>query len=79
MIGSGTMGRGIAIVLARAGLPVRLIDTSEDALAAAGAFLDDYFSREVEKGAQRRQGAADTRSDTTRDRPGSGGNRRSRH
>ncbi|MDR2744174.1 MAG: hypothetical protein LBB66_03100 [Desulfovibrio sp.] len=35
VIGSGTMGHGIALVCARGGLPVTLIDTSEDALRAA--------------------------------------------
>lgn len=61
VIGSGTMGRGIAIVLARAGLPVKLIDTSDNALAAAGEFLDDYFSREVEKGRSSADKAQQTR------------------
>lgn len=49
VIGSGTMGRGIAIVFARAGIPVVLIDKDEVALARASVSLDQHFEREVEK------------------------------
>lgn len=50
VIGSGTMGNGIAHVLAQAGLPVALIDISEDALKKALVNIDKNMGRQVEKG-----------------------------
>ena len=51
VIGSGTMGNGIAHVFAQFGYPVALIDISEDALKKALATIDKNLSRQVEKGA----------------------------
>jgi len=49
IIGAGTMGAGIAITTAMAGLPTLLIDRSEQALEGARARLDAYLGRQVEK------------------------------
>lgn len=51
IIGAGTMGAGIAITAVMAGLPVSLIDRSDEVLARAVARLDAYLRRQVEKGA----------------------------
>ena len=51
VIGSGTMGNGIAHVFAQAGYPVVLIDISEDALKKAISTIDRNLGRQVEKGA----------------------------
>jgi 3-hydroxybutyryl-CoA dehydrogenase len=51
VIGSGTMGNGIAHVFAQFGYQVSLIDISEDALKKALATIDKNLSRQVEKGA----------------------------
>jgi 3-hydroxybutyryl-CoA dehydrogenase len=50
VIGSGTMGNGIAHVFAQYGYKVSLIDISEDALKKALATIDKNLSRQVEKG-----------------------------
>lgn len=49
VIGSGTMGNGIAHVFAQHGYKVSLIDVSEDALKKALATIDKNMSRQVEK------------------------------
>jgi len=49
VIGSGTMGRGIAYVAALAGFRVHLQDVSEEALSKA----KDYIEREMRKSAER--------------------------
>jgi 3-hydroxybutyryl-CoA dehydrogenase len=49
VIGSGTMGNGIAHVFAQYGYKVSLIDVSEDALKKAVATIDKNLSRQVEK------------------------------
>ncbi len=51
VIGSGTMGNGIAHVFAQYGYKVSLIDISEDALKKALATIDKNLTRQVEKGA----------------------------
>ena len=51
VIGSGTMGNGIAHVFAQYGYKVSLIDIAEDALKKALATIDKNLSRQVEKGA----------------------------
>lgn len=51
VIGSGTMGNGIAHVFAQFGYQVSLIDISEDALKKALATIDKNLARQVEKGA----------------------------
>lgn len=50
VIGSGTMGNGIAHVFAQNGFQVSIIDLSEDALKKAMASIDKNLSRQVEKG-----------------------------
>ncbi|MEK6780740.1 MAG: 3-hydroxybutyryl-CoA dehydrogenase [Bacteroidota bacterium] len=50
VIGSGTMGNGIAHVFAQAGFLVSIIDISEDALHKAIATIEKNLSRQVEKG-----------------------------
>lgn len=50
VIGSGTMGNGIAHVFAQYGYSVCLIDISEDALKKATATIDKNLNRQVEKG-----------------------------
>lgn len=50
VIGSGTMGNGIAHVFAQYGYKVSLIDISEDALKKALSTIDKNLSRQVEKG-----------------------------
>lgn len=50
VIGSGTMGNGIAHVFAQFGFQVSLIDISEEALKKALATIDKNLSRQAEKG-----------------------------
>jgi 3-hydroxybutyryl-CoA dehydrogenase len=50
VIGSGTMGNGIAHVFAQFGFKVSLIDISEEALKKALATIDKNLSRQAEKG-----------------------------
>lgn len=50
IIGSGTMGSGIAQVAATANCHVKLFDTNRDALEKAKSSLDKILSRLIEKG-----------------------------
>jgi 3-hydroxybutyryl-CoA dehydrogenase len=50
VIGSGTMGNGIAHAFAQTGYTVSLIDVSEEALKKAIATISKNLSRQVEKG-----------------------------
>ena len=50
VIGSGTMGNGIAHVFAQHGYPVSLIDISQDALTKALATIEKNLGRQIEKG-----------------------------
>lgn len=50
IIGSGTMGSGIAQVAATAGCKVKLFDTNSEALKKADASLEKILSRLIEKG-----------------------------
>lgn len=50
VIGSGTMGNGIAHVFAQHGFKVSIIDISEDALKKAISTIDKNLSRQLEKG-----------------------------
>jgi len=50
VIGSGTMGNGIAHVFAQTGYSVALIDVSDDALKKAMITISKNLSRQVEKG-----------------------------
>lgn len=50
VIGSGTMGRGIAYAAALAGFQVKLQDISQDAVDAAGQYIVREIGKSVEKG-----------------------------
>ena len=50
VVGAGVMGRGIAQLLLRAGHPVRLYDTRDEALAGAQEFIGNMIGRQVAKG-----------------------------
>src|SRR5688572_10711644 len=50
VIGSGTMGSGIAQVAATAGCSVKLYDTNQEALSKSAANLENTLSKLVEKG-----------------------------
>lgn len=50
VIGSGTMGNGIAHVFAQSGLKVTMIDIAEDALKKGMATIEKNLGRQVEKG-----------------------------
>ena len=50
VIGSGTMGNGIAHVFAQYGFAVSMIDISEEALKKAWATIEKNMGRQVEKG-----------------------------
>ncbi len=56
VIGSGTMGNGIAHVFAQAGYPVSLIDISEEALKRGLATIEKNMGRQVEKGTLTEEG-----------------------
>lgn len=56
VIGSGTMGNGIAHVFAQAGHPVSLIDISEEALKRGLATIEKNMGRQVEKGTLTEEG-----------------------
>jgi 3-hydroxyacyl-CoA dehydrogenase len=50
VLGAGTMGRGIAMCFANAGIPVRLSDQTEAALDAAMAAIRETYEAGVKKG-----------------------------
>lgn len=50
VIGAGQMGSGIALLCARQGYPVHLIDTDQNALDRARSHLQGLLEREVHKG-----------------------------
>jgi 3-hydroxybutyryl-CoA dehydrogenase len=50
VIGTGTMGRGIAQSLAQAGIRVRLFDSNQGAVDSAIASIADVLGKQVEKG-----------------------------
>ncbi len=65
VIGTGAMGRGIAQVLAQAGVAVRLHDTREGAVADAKAFIGTMLDRAVEKGRMASEAAAQAKGRLT--------------
>ena len=69
VIGAGTMGGGIAHVLALAGLDTVLVDASEPALAAARTTIENNLSRQV---AKNRIAESDARRAIDRIRPATG-------
>jgi len=50
VIGAGTMGGGIAMSIANAGLPVHLLEMSQDALDRGMALIEKNYSSTVKKG-----------------------------
>lgn len=50
VVGSGTMGAGIAIVAARAGFKSLVYDTNQDALARSRKQSEAFFAKSVQKG-----------------------------
>ena len=50
VVGAGTMGRGIAICFADAGIPVTVLDMAQDALDAARAAIEKTYAGSVAKG-----------------------------
>ena len=50
VVGAGTMGAGIAICFADAGIPVRLIDASAEALERAGGIIAQNYASQVRRG-----------------------------
>ncbi len=56
VIGSGTMGNGIAHLFAQNGFKVALIDISEDSLKKGVATIEKNLSRQVEKGTLTKDG-----------------------
>jgi 3-hydroxybutyryl-CoA dehydrogenase len=59
VVGSGTMGRGIAESALRAGMQVVLYDSSQDALSAARKHIEGNLQRSVDKDLLRAQQASD--------------------
>jgi 3-hydroxybutyryl-CoA dehydrogenase len=60
VIGSGTMGNGIAHTFAQHGFKVSLVDISADALAKAVQTVANNLDRQLKKGSIDEQGKADT-------------------
>ena len=58
VIGAGTMGSGIAIALVQAGLPVVLLESSQQALDRGMASVRKHFDAAVERGRQSADAAA---------------------
>lgn len=58
VVGAGTMGIGIAMALANAGIPVALLETNEDALARGVAQMAAQYRISVERGSSRADQAA---------------------
>jgi 3-hydroxybutyryl-CoA dehydrogenase len=50
VLGAGQMGNGIAHVFAQSGVPVTMIDISDDALAKGRATIEKNLERQVKKG-----------------------------
>jgi 3-hydroxybutyryl-CoA dehydrogenase len=50
VLGAGQMGNGIAHVFAQSGVPVTMIDVSDDALAKGRATIEKNLERQVKKG-----------------------------
>jgi 3-hydroxybutyryl-CoA dehydrogenase len=62
VIGSGTMGNGIAHTFAQHGFEVALVDISDDALSKALQTIANNLDRQVKKGTIDEQGKTDTLS-----------------
>ena len=62
VIGGGTMGGGIAISFANAGIPVTLIEISDDALERGLGIIDGNYAGSVKRGKLSEEKAAQCRS-----------------
>jgi 3-hydroxyacyl-CoA dehydrogenase len=62
VIGAGTMGTGIAMSFANAGLPVLLLEVSADALARGLALIDKAYRTSVERGSLTAERAGEARA-----------------
>ena len=62
VIGAGTMGHGIAHVLANGGLEVRLYDENAEVLAGSKARIERHLDRAVARGTVSREGREDALS-----------------
>lgn len=51
VIGAGLMGGGIAMAFANAGIPVRIVDVSADALDRGRSAIEQNYNKSVERGA----------------------------
>ncbi len=52
VIGAGTMGGGIAMCFANAGIPVALVDANADALARGRKIIEANYARSVQRGSR---------------------------
>jgi 3-hydroxyacyl-CoA dehydrogenase len=50
VIGAGTMGTGIAMTFANAGIPVRVLDTNKDAVERGRATIEKTYADQVKRG-----------------------------
>ncbi len=50
VVGAGTMGTGIAMVFANAGLPVKVIEVNPEQVARGGKHVADTYAAQVKKG-----------------------------
>jgi 3-hydroxyacyl-CoA dehydrogenase len=57
IIGAGAMGGGIAMVFANSGIPVRLVDTSQEALGRGRAAIEKSYDTSVKRGSMDRSTA----------------------
>jgi len=60
ILGSGTMGNGIAIAFANAGYSVKIVDTAEAALQACEKRIADNYASQVARGRMNEEKAAET-------------------
>jgi 3-hydroxyacyl-CoA dehydrogenase len=65
IIGGGTMGGGIAISFANAGIPVRLIEINDEALERGLAIIDRNYAGSVKRGKLSEDKAAECRARIT--------------
>ncbi|MSQ19695.1 MAG: 3-hydroxyacyl-CoA dehydrogenase [Betaproteobacteria bacterium] len=60
VVGTGTMGRGIAQIAAQTGIETRMFDANAGAVDAARASIADVLAKQVEKGRLTKQALDDT-------------------
>ena len=57
VIGAGTMGGGIAMSFANAGIPVKLVDTTEEALVRGRGIIEKNYATSVSRGSMSQEKA----------------------